>query len=194
MTRRIIDNRLQCSKCKLWYPVDLFPKRKRGGRVSQCPNCTNPDRKYKALSGFVYFIGYDDFIKIGYSTSDVDTLYLATQSKNPEKLTLYGIIRSDDIQTLEAALHQYFRDVWYRGEWFTNINYILPYVSSLDNYEELMYSRDIHHPNTNRGIGIHIEVTTKVCASCGIEKSYSEFHKQCSSPDGYRYKCKECRK
>lgn len=192
MTRRIIDNRLQCSKCKLWYPVELFNTRKRGGWQSRCPDCSNSE--YKQLTGFVYFIGYDDFVKIGYSTTDVDTLYVNTQTKNPEKLMLYAIIRSDDIQTLEATLHQYFVDVWYRGEWFTDVEYVLDYVSTFDNYEELMYTRDIHHPNTNRGKGIRIEVTTKICARCKVEKPYSEFHRQNTSPDGYRYVCKECRR
>ena len=35
---------------------------------------------------------------------------------------------------------------------------------------------------------------TKQCAGCGETKSVSEFHKQQQSPDGYRPRCKVCRK
>ncbi len=34
----------------------------------------------------------------------------------------------------------------------------------------------------------------KVCLGCGLSKEYSEFHHQKSSPDGYRPRCKQCRK
>ena len=33
---------------------------------------------------------------------------------------------------------------------------------------------------------------TKVCRKCGIEKSFSEFHKHCSEPDGFRGRCRMC--
>ena len=34
----------------------------------------------------------------------------------------------------------------------------------------------------------------KICSLCGIEKSLDEFHKLIHSKDGYRNRCKECRK
>ncbi len=34
----------------------------------------------------------------------------------------------------------------------------------------------------------------KACLICGVEKELSAFHKQASSADGYRARCKECRK
>lgn len=34
----------------------------------------------------------------------------------------------------------------------------------------------------------------KICIKCGIEKPYFDFHKLTSSKDGYRNKCKMCRK
>ena len=34
----------------------------------------------------------------------------------------------------------------------------------------------------------------KCCLGCGLSKEYSEFHHQKSSPDGYRPRCKQCRK
>ena len=34
----------------------------------------------------------------------------------------------------------------------------------------------------------------KTCLGCGLAKEYSEFHRQKSSPDGYRPRCKQCRK
>ena len=38
------------------------------------------------------------------------------------------------------------------------------------------------------------EVNSKKCIKCGEVKPYSEFHKKSGSSDGYRSKCKECRK
>jgi hypothetical protein len=35
---------------------------------------------------------------------------------------------------------------------------------------------------------------TKICIECNVEKLFSNFHKQSRSRDGYRNKCKECRK
>lgn len=37
-------------------------------------------------------------------------------------------------------------------------------------------------------------MNTKICYKCKIEKSVSEFHKNCRKLDGYDYLCKECRK
>ena len=34
----------------------------------------------------------------------------------------------------------------------------------------------------------------KRCLVCGVEKSYSEFYKDCSRPDGLEYRCKTCSK
>lgn len=34
----------------------------------------------------------------------------------------------------------------------------------------------------------------KICSKCGIEKEFCEFHKSIRSNDGYRERCKECRK
>ena len=34
----------------------------------------------------------------------------------------------------------------------------------------------------------------KRCLGCGLSKEYSEFHRQKSLPDGYRPRCKQCRK
>jgi hypothetical protein len=34
----------------------------------------------------------------------------------------------------------------------------------------------------------------KICSKCGVEKEFCEFHKSIRSNDGYRERCKECRK
>jgi tagatose-1,6-bisphosphate aldolase len=34
----------------------------------------------------------------------------------------------------------------------------------------------------------------KVCSKCGVEKEFCEFHKSTRCKDGYRERCKECRK
>ncbi len=51
-------------------------------------------------------------------------------------------------------------------------------------------------------VGVSLEVvgpasvgpTPKTCLGCGLAKEYSEFHRKKSSPDGYRPRCKQCRK
>ncbi len=39
-----------------------------------------------------------------------------------------------------------------------------------------------------------VGLALKCCLGCGLAKEYSEFHHQKSSPDGYRPRCKQCRK
>jgi hypothetical protein len=48
--------------------------------------------------------------------------------------------------------------------------------------------------NPVRRIGMSILTQKKICATCGEPKALSEFTKEKSSPDGYRYSCAECRK
>lgn len=33
----------------------------------------------------------------------------------------------------------------------------------------------------------------KTCPTCKITKPFSEFHKDCQKPDGFRLYCKKCR-
>lgn len=37
-------------------------------------------------------------------------------------------------------------------------------------------------------------MTTRVCARCKVEKSFSEFHKDAKKKNGIRYTCKTCNK
>ena len=34
----------------------------------------------------------------------------------------------------------------------------------------------------------------KICTKCKVEKPLAEFHKWASTPDGYHYNCKDCKK
>lgn len=34
----------------------------------------------------------------------------------------------------------------------------------------------------------------KICTKCKVEKPFSEFHRWASTPDGYHYNCKDCKR
>jgi len=68
-----------------------------------------------AKFGFIYVVGFGDYIKIGFST-DVPSRLSTLQTSAPEPLKIYATFRgsTDD----EANLHQRFATHNSNGEWF----------------------------------------------------------------------------
>lgn len=76
----------------------------------------------------VYFIKQEnsDFVKVGFTTSTVESRLRGIQTGNPSPLKIIGIIPDGDAP-LETALHYYFRKTRVSGEWFT-------YSSAMDTF------------------------------------------------------------
>lgn len=73
---------------------------------------------------FVYFVGYDRFIKIGH-TINLRRRMIELQNASPHKLELYLVIYYDSrIKAVrdEKRLHSTYKKQKVRGEWFENID------------------------------------------------------------------------
>jgi len=73
---------------------------------------------------FVYFIGYDDFVKIGHTTN-LEKRLVSLQCANPNKLELFLVIYYDSKRKAvkdERRLHTSYKKNRIRGEWFRGID------------------------------------------------------------------------
>lgn len=82
-----------------------------------------------SLNCYVYFIqmGFFGPIKIGFSENNPLGRLRDLQVGNPEELRLIGYLRCKDRST-ERTLHEEFRALKIRGEWFANSNILINYV------------------------------------------------------------------
>lgn len=72
-------------------------------------------KKSEYVDGFIYFAGFGDYVKIGYSV-DVDSRMKTLQTGFPMKLVLFLVIRGTP--ELEKQMHKKFVKSRLRGEWF----------------------------------------------------------------------------
>ena len=70
------------------------------------------------VDGYVYFVVDGDYIKIGYSRQKMNQRLSQLQVGNPRELTMYTTIKCDTPEKVEIYLHDKFRHVHTRGEWF----------------------------------------------------------------------------
>lgn len=79
---------------------------------------------------YIYFIqaGPDRPIKIGITKNVMDR-YMVMQTNNPDELKLLGLVRGT-LKT-ETSLHQQFKDINIRGEWYWPTEKLLAYISQL---------------------------------------------------------------
>lgn len=81
----------------------------------------------------IYFIqiGLKGAIKIGFSDNGVEDRLSALQTASPEELNVLGVMEGD--QEKERKLHEKFKVLYIRGEWFKPgillTNYIFKYTS-----------------------------------------------------------------
>jgi hypothetical protein len=72
------------------------------------------------MSGFVYFIGPDDWrlnrVKIGFTSASPRVRLSTFQTGSPFPLVVYGFVRAD--MAMEKILHATFRPLHVHGEWF----------------------------------------------------------------------------
>lgn len=84
-------------------------------------------RGVRKHAGYVYFIRVGDHIKIGFSTRPIDRLN-GLQTSNPGRLEIVGT-RPGSRKT-EAELHERFKDMRVRGEWFQARVPLLRFIES----------------------------------------------------------------
>jgi len=78
----------------------------------------------------IYFITqHDRYVKIGYTRLDPYGRLKALQGSNPEELKLYCVIEGD--RKKEQELHERFRDLLVRGEWYYMTDKIRSYLNIL---------------------------------------------------------------
>jgi hypothetical protein len=80
------------------------------------------------ITGQVYFIGFDDYLKIGYS-ADTDRRIALLQVAVPKKLVCYLVIPGS--KEAERRLHDRFRKYRLNGEWFSYSDEIKAFVGRL---------------------------------------------------------------
>lgn len=78
--------------------------------------------------GSVYFIGFGDYIKIGFSNNLKGRLN-TLQTGSPEKLVLYASMRGTHRKEIE--LHQRFAHLRLKGEWFRKAPDILDFIEQI---------------------------------------------------------------
>jgi len=81
----------------------------------------------------IYFIQASDFgpVKIGYTDNDIQTRLTGLQVSSYEQLNLLGYIDGD--LCVEMKLHEIFKSLRIRGEWFTPEPCLLKCIHSLSN-------------------------------------------------------------
>ena len=82
----------------------------------------------KKSNGVVYFIKSHDKIKIGITTSDLDTRLKALWGSSPVKCEVLGVIFCENPSKLEGELHRRFNRLWSHAEWFNTDKSITDYI------------------------------------------------------------------
>lgn len=85
---------------------------------------------YKDNIGKVYFITDGEYIKIGHTIKKIKGRMIALQVGNCKELTLLGYILGE--VSKEKEIHNLFRHLLIRGEWFKYSQEIIDYLYSLD--------------------------------------------------------------
>jgi transcriptional regulator with XRE-family HTH domain len=67
--------------------------------------------------GFVYFVGSENLVKIGYSCTDLRSRFNNMRVANPN-LRVLAVVEVDDAPTAEKRLHERFAAFRECGEWF----------------------------------------------------------------------------
>lgn len=99
---------------------------------------------------YVYFIGNENTVKIGYSNNPQKRLS-QLQSGNPQRIEVLATIEDDNPQSLESNLHSIFREHKLSGEWFKNsdsVAFVVKYLMfsmerrSIEDLEYALYLFD----------------------------------------------------
>jgi len=102
---------LHCKRCGRHYHEGQFNSK------GDCINCeceiAESERPKKE---YVYFIGDQEHVKIGFTGGSALRRLDQLQTGNPRQLILYGVIEGG--RSLEKRLHEHFDIYRVEGEWF----------------------------------------------------------------------------
>jgi hypothetical protein len=87
----------------------------------------SPDEITRKQAGKIYFVGYDGFVKIGF-TIDVAKRMMGLRTGSPRPLSLYATI--DGSMDDERELHVRFARYRLEGEWFELSDEIIAFIDS----------------------------------------------------------------
>lgn len=76
----------------------------------------NDFRQTVHRDGWVYVVGFANYVKIGFTTKAVEERIASLQTGCPETLAVYAAFRGS--KAIEASLHRSFADFSTQGEWF----------------------------------------------------------------------------
>lgn len=108
------------------YSVSLAPVKKPGKhRAFDVRVISKSPLKF---NGTIYVVGYDDFIKIGFSKTDVYKRIRCIEHGSPKKLRTYGTFPGSTFT--EGMLHCFFGEYRLRGEWFKKKGTLKAWIES----------------------------------------------------------------
>ena len=79
--------------------------------------------------GGIYFVGFGDYVKIGFTSTPVQKRLAALQAECPEPLVVYASIPGT--MRLERELHRRFAASRLQSEWFRKTPELLDYIESI---------------------------------------------------------------
>lgn len=83
----------------------------------------------RGLVGTVYFVGFDDYVKIGFTTMPVEKRVERLQTGSPKPLRVLATQLGCTVR--ERGLHTRFADLRLHGEWFRNEGPLADYIDGL---------------------------------------------------------------
>lgn len=90
----------------------------------------------KDVSGYIYFVECDGWIKIGKTEGSVEKRIKQLQTGSPHEIKLVKSFRVENyLDIVEMALHEQFQNKRARGEWFflSFEEWVLAFVNLNDN-------------------------------------------------------------
>lgn len=91
------------------------------------------------MKGYVYFIKCGYFYKVG-STKNIYSRFHSIQVANPEDVSLFHVIKTDDMRLTEKLFQALFGRIERRGEWFELSDKNLKYIKGGDYSSRIMES------------------------------------------------------
>lgn len=105
-------------------------------------------KKYRLPSLFVYFIGCQEFVKIGIAGA-IETRLSNCQVNNPHPIELLALMRGEAED--EKSIHALFSPYHHRGEWFRNedkVTALIERIKDLDPIDARLAAGDWYFEQT----------------------------------------------
>jgi len=89
------------------------------------------DALSKVVHGQIYFVGFRDYVKIGFTQTPLKYRLAGLQTAVPEKLAVLAVI--DGSTADERSLHKRFSVYRLKGEWFRLDRELQAFIGNLQN-------------------------------------------------------------